>query len=239
MLKDLLNEVIVLVAGKPAEPIADLLNSAKHVNEFLIAKKLDITINQARNILYKISNYGLVSSIRKKDKKKGWFTYFWKIEVVKSLEFLRESLIKRMDQINNQIKSREAKQFYVCEKCNIELSEENALFYDFTCQECGKVFSLKDNSGLLKELKKQQARLIAKIEEIDKEIESERVKEEKLKPKKKLVLDKKSAARRFVKKKILKNAPEKKVKKIFHKSKKVSDKKAKNILKKTKSKKKR
>lgn len=184
MLKTLLDEVIVLVAGKPAEPIADLLNSNKHVNEFLIAKKLEITINQARNILYKISNYGLVSSIRKKDKKKGWFTYFWKIEIVKSLEFLRDHLTKRIDQINNQIKSRELKQFYVCEKCNIELSEENALLYDFTCTECGNVFTLKDNTGLLKELKKNQLKLMERIAEINEEIEKEKAKEEKAKPKK-------------------------------------------------------
>ena len=70
MLKDLLKEVVVIIVGKQAEPIADLLHSNKHVNEFLIAKKLNLTINQARNILYKIADYGLVSSIRKKYKKK-------------------------------------------------------------------------------------------------------------------------------------------------------------------------
>ena len=74
MLKKFLKEVIVIVVGKQAEEIADLLDSSKHVNEFSIAKKLDITINQTRNILYKIADKGLVSSIRKKDKKKGWYT---------------------------------------------------------------------------------------------------------------------------------------------------------------------
>src|SRR3989344_8698412 len=119
MLKKFLRDVITLVAGKQAEKITDLLDSEKYINEFLIAKKLDITINQTRNILYKLSDHGLVSSIRKKDKKKGWYTYFWKIEILKSLEFLREVLINKINQINNQIKSRDVKQFYVCERCNI------------------------------------------------------------------------------------------------------------------------
>ena len=50
--------------------IVDLLYGKANVNEFLIAKKLNVTINQARNILYKLGDEGLVSFIRKKDKKK-------------------------------------------------------------------------------------------------------------------------------------------------------------------------
>jgi len=88
MLNKILKEIVVITVGKQAEPIADLLETNKHVNEFIIAKKLDLTINQTRNILYKISNYGLISSKREKDKKKGWYTYFWKFEILKCLEFL-------------------------------------------------------------------------------------------------------------------------------------------------------
>src|SRR3989344_4163148 len=127
MQKNFLKEVVGSVVGKQAEDIVDLLDSDKYINEFIIAKKLDITINQTRNILYKLSDSGLVSSIRKKDKKKGWYTYFWKIEVLKSLEFLRGVFEKRIEQINNQVKSRETKQFYICERCNIEFTEEHAL----------------------------------------------------------------------------------------------------------------
>ena len=87
MLDKFLKDVVSIIVGKYAEPIVDLLNSKKHVNEFIIAKKLDITINQTKNILYKLSDHGLVSSIRKKDKKKGWYTYFWKIEIIKAQAF--------------------------------------------------------------------------------------------------------------------------------------------------------
>ena len=99
MLENFLKEVVSIIVGKNSELIADLLNSKKHVNEFLIAKKLSITINQTRNLLYKLSDFGLVSSIRKKDKKKGWYTYFWKIEVLKSLKFLEDILLKNIGHI--------------------------------------------------------------------------------------------------------------------------------------------
>jgi len=229
MLKDFLEEVVVIVAGKPAEPIADLLNNKKHVNEFNIAKKLDLTINQTRNILYKISDFGLVSSIRKKDKKKGWYTYFWKIEVLKSLEFLKASVEKRLEQIENQINSRETRTFYVCERCGLEFNEENAMQHEFSCPECGEVLTLKDNSKLLRELRKNQDKLKEKLEEIDKEIlnETEKLEKEKEKERekerkeKKKIAKEKSAKRKAARKAIAKKTIKKKVvKKKFVKKKK-------------------
>lgn len=159
-----LKEVVSFVAGKQSEKIVDIIDNTKYVSEFIIAKKLDLTVNQTRNILYKLTDYGLVSSIRKKDRKKGWFTYFWKIELLKSLEFYQDLLLKRKEQMNNQIKSRETKVFYVCEKCNVEYSEETALLHNFTCDECGSIFVLKDNSQVVKEMKKE-------VEKIDRDLD--------------------------------------------------------------------
>ena len=152
--KKLIREAFVEVAGKQAETLIDFLDGKKYMNEFLIAKKLDLPINQTRNILYKISEFGLVSSTRKKDKKKGWFTYSWKIEELKSLEFLKNMILKKMEQIKNQVNSRETREFYVCEKCHVEFNEENALLHDFTCPECGSILERKDNAKLIKELRK-------------------------------------------------------------------------------------
>jgi transcription factor E len=174
MLKNLLREAVVIISGKPAEGIADLLNNKKYINEFLIAKKLDITIQQTRNILYRISDQGIVSSMRKKDKKKGWYTYFWKIEILKSLEFLRNIILKNIDQITHQIKSRETKQFYACERCNVELSEETALLHNFTCNECGGIFELKDNTKVIREFERGMNRLRERLVIIEEEIKKEK-----------------------------------------------------------------
>ena len=195
MQKEFLKEAVISVAGKQAEDFIKYIDAKKYTNEFLIAKKLGITINQLRNILYKLSDEGIVSSVRKKDKRKGWYTYFWKIEIFRSLDFLRQILEKKINQMNHQIESREKKFFYVCKRCNIEFNEENALLRDFTCGECGEVFVTKDNTKLLKELKKNLDKQIKEFgfikEEIVKEkenLEKKRLreikKEEKLKKKK-------------------------------------------------------
>src|SRR3989339_844419 len=162
MLNKLLREIVGIVVGKNVESIADLLNSPKYVNEFNIAKKLDITINQTRNILYRVSEFGLVSSIRKKDKKKGWYTYFWKFEILKCLEFFRDHLTKLRDDFATQINSREKNKFYICERCSIESNEEEALLNSYTCNECGDIFTIKENE---KEIKKQEKETLKKKED--------------------------------------------------------------------------
>jgi len=228
MLKKFLKEVITLIAGKQAEDIVDLLDTKKHINEFVIAKKLNLTINQTRNILYKISDHGIVSSIRKKDKKKGWYTYFWKIETLKSLEFLRNDLFKKIDQLNHQIKSRETKRFYVCERCHIELSEESALLYNFTCNECGAIFVLKDNTRLIKEMRRNLDKLKKDFELVKEEIRKEKEKTEKTKLKETKKEEKAKRKKRKLRKKITKK---KKVKE------KIKNKPVKKKMKKSKSKK--
>ncbi|MFA4952866.1 MAG: hypothetical protein WC584_01440 [Candidatus Pacearchaeota archaeon] len=240
MLKKFLEDVVVIVVGKQAEKIADILDNKKHVNEFIIAKKLDITINQTRNILYKLSDYGLVSSIRKKDKKKGWYTYFWRFEISKSLEFLRSEIEKKVVQIKNQIKSKETKQFYICEKCNIEFNEENVLLHNFVCPECGEVLSLKDNMKSLRDLKRNLEKLEKEKEIINEELMKEKEKTDKIKSKEMEKIEKekkKKRAKDREERKIAKKREEKKSKSKIEKPKKI--KKAKKTAKKRSPKKKR
>ncbi len=85
---NLLKKVVEKTAGLPAVKIVDLLYNKKNINEFLIAKKLMLTINQTRNLLYRLSHMGIISSTRKKDKRKGWYIYFWTFNILKSLELL-------------------------------------------------------------------------------------------------------------------------------------------------------
>ena len=192
---------------------------------------MDITINQTRNILYKISDHGLVSSIRKKDKKKGWYTYFWRIEVLKPLEFLENVLIKRKNQINNQINNRETREFYFCKSCNIEFNQENALLNNFTCNECGGIFDLRDNTKLLKELKKNSTKIGNELNLIEEEIKKEKIRLEKERQREIVKVKKKAAearkAREVERKKALRKVPKKLVKKKTAKTKKRTKKKIK------------
>ncbi len=164
MLTKLLERIVEDIAGKSASKIVGLLAGKKDVNEFLIAKKLGLTINQVRNILYKLSDFGMISFIRKKDKRKGWYIYFWTLDIFKSLEVLEKKLVQERDILEGQLKSRQTKRFYVCKTCAVELTEESALNHFFTCPECGNVYELMDNEKALKEMRSQISRLEGDLE---------------------------------------------------------------------------
>jgi len=224
-----------MVAGKNAGQIVDLLFDRKNVNEFVIAKKLGLTINQARNILYKLSDEGLVSFIRKKDKKKGWYTYFWTFNADKALVLLQKYIIKEIEQLEHQLKSKEQKRFYICRPCNIEVTEENALLHNFICPECGQVYELNDNKKAISEIHSSMNKLKRQSEEINKEIgiieekklkkiESDRkkIEKEKAEKRRKAQLERKKARDKLTKPKT------KKIKKLLKKRIKPAKKRVKN-----------
>lgn len=140
MQEKLLKDIFVAIAGPGAAGVVDLLYGKKNVNEFLIAKKLNLNVNQARNVLYKLSENGLVNFTKKKDKSNsGWYTYFWTINVGRSMEVLRSELQKQIDVLENTLKMRQTERFYYCANCDLEMNEENSLQNNFTCTECGEV----------------------------------------------------------------------------------------------------
>src|SRR3989338_4668036 len=141
----LLYEVVEKIIGKNGDTIVDLLKEKKDVNEFKIAEKLKLTINQVRNLLYKLSEQNIVSFIRKKDKAKGWYIYYWTLDNLKSLELLYKLKQRELKQSYSLLKSRENKRFYRCPDGDIELAEENALNHDFLCPECGKLLEIHED----------------------------------------------------------------------------------------------
>jgi len=198
----LLHDLVEEMAGLDTGRIVDILFGKKDVNEFLIAKKMERTINQVRNILYKLSADGLVSFIRKKDKRKGWYIYYWTLKTEKCLVKLEQALIRKIENLNGILGSRETKRFYICKPCGIEVGEEKALEHGFSCEECAEVYELSDNSGPIRDTKAKVTRTEKELELIRGELETIREKGRK----KRTRADKKLAKEDAEKKAILKVA---------------------------------
>ena len=224
-----LKSIVEHLTNKQSAAIVDLLVGKKDVNEFLISKKLGLTINQTRNILYKLSDFGLVSFIRKKDKRKGWYIYFWTLNVAKSLKLLEQRLKKQLQNLEQQLKSRTQKRYYLCQTCNIEVTEEAALLNDFICHECEEVFELMNNEEIIKKLEKEIIKTRRELEIVTQELTSE---EEKLEKKKERKIKRVEAEKKAKRKK----AREKRKKEKEKSKKKTNKKKTSNPKKKTKKK---
>ena len=167
----LLKDIVTSIAGVNATGLVDLLYGKKNVNEFLIAKKLKLNINQTRNILYKLVDEGLVSFIRKKDNKNGgWYTYYWTLDITKSLANLKNVVVKDMKNLQEQIATRQKGTFYHCPNCDMEFDEEQALLHNFTCPECGQVLVLRDNAELISKLQSSLAKRHEQLGIVDVEL---------------------------------------------------------------------
>ena len=240
----LLKKVVTPIVGVDAAKIVDLLSGKKKVNEFTIAEKLKITINQTRNILYKLSDEGLVSFIRKKDKKNGgWYTYFWTLETGKSLVNLKGMIQGKIKHLESHLEKRKNDRFYYCPVCDLEFNEEESLQNFFACVECGGVLELKDNQSIINKLVKKIESLKEdlifineEIEKIDKKVEAARVRKAKaVEKKKKLEREERRKERlrlKALEEKKLGKKPKKGVKKPAKKNKKTVKKKVKKISKK-------
>ncbi len=174
-----IKRVVENTAGPEAVKIVNLLYDKKDINEFLIAKKLGLTINQTRNLLYRLSHLGILTSIRKKDKRKGWYIYFWTFNIMKSLEVLEQTWNNEITNFKNDLVKKQAQRFYKCKLCGREVNEENALLTNFTCTECGEVYGLADNTPLIEETKKKIEKLNRELASIRGEIKQEQEKMDK------------------------------------------------------------
>jgi len=251
ILQKLLKKIVPAFAGPGSERLVDLLYKKQNVNEFLIAKKMDLTINQTRNILYKLADEGLVGFIRKKDKKKGgWYTYFWTLRMKKSLIRYKEELVNKLETIKTQLSTRETERHYFCKNCDLEYNEENAMIQEFTCAECGEVLEIMETEKITAHLRNEIKKLEEEILRVDQEIEiledkEQKGNERKLKAeKKKKELERKERKKERDKEKArelkkLGIKPKKKVKKKVKKKSKVKTKKKpkKKVKKKSKVKK--
>lgn len=168
---DLLKGMVAEIVGTQASNLVDFLYNKKNVNEFLIAKKLKLTINQTRNILYKLADEGIVGFIRKKDKKKGgWYIYFWTLDTGKGLLKFKEHLVKKIETLKNQVNVKKTERFYHCVNCSIESNEETSLLYQYTCPECGEVLQLKDKGKEIENFEKELVRLEGILSSVEQEI---------------------------------------------------------------------
>lgn len=194
-----IEEVVAQVAGSDVVPLVKILKNKKNVSEFKLADDMKQEVNATRNMLYRLYNSNLVSFIRKKDKKKGWYIYYWTFDA-NHINYLVKVLgKKRLEQIKERLKREEEGQFYMCPNKCMRLDFDQAANFQFKCPECGQLVNHEDNSALKESLRKEVA-------EIEQELaEGLKVKEEKQteKPKKKKII-KKKLKKRIVKKKIIK-----------------------------------
>lgn len=161
-------ELIFEIAGKEGLSVYRILKGKKDVNEFLIAQKLKLTINQIRNIFYKFQAYNLVTSTSKKDRRKGWYIYFFTFNLIEASSAFINIKKEKIVRLEQQVSKEKAHQFYVCPNKDMRATLENAMEHNFTCVECGQLLVPDDNAKTVVKLEKEILNLKKEVADLEK-----------------------------------------------------------------------
>jgi transcription initiation factor TFIIE subunit alpha len=182
-----------------------LLKDKKNVSEFKLAEKLKIGVNQVRNMLYRINEYNLVYYTRKKDKKKGWYIYYWTFDDKEANNLIRTMKKKKLQRLKDKVKNEVGGTFFVCTEGCVRMDYADALENGFVCSECGTRLVQLENQKYIDSLNEQVRVLEADLAEPEPVIKRSR--EPAKKPKRKI----KKAVKKIAKK------PKRKIKKVIKK----------------------
>ena len=151
LIEDLLKEAI----GIDTIPLVNYIKGKINVSEFKIAEKLETNVNQVRNMLYRLGQYNLVSSIRKKDKKKGWYIYYWTFHENQARSLVATLKKRKIDRLKNLLEEETRVHYFVCPKGCLTMRFEDAMEYEFKCRECGSLLREEDKKKKIDNIKKK------------------------------------------------------------------------------------
>jgi transcription initiation factor TFIIE subunit alpha len=155
----IIETVIIDNAGKDFLPLVNVLKNKKEVSEVKLATTIKKDINATRSMLYKLSGINLVSSKRVKDKKKGWFIYYWSLKSNNIKYLAQKSKEQYLKKLNSELKDEQDTSYFSCIKGCSRLPFEKALDLNFRCLECGEIMHKEDNSPKIDVITKEIKRI--------------------------------------------------------------------------------
>lgn len=159
----IIEEAITDIAGEDVVPLVKLIKNKKNVSEFKIAESLKEEVNLVRNKLYRLYHANLVSFTRRKDKKKGWYIYYWTFRL-KQVKYVIQNLKKqRLEKLKERLKREKENSFFMCSNTCMRLDFERAIGFEFKCPECGELMNQEQNEEKIKEIESD-------IKKLEKEI---------------------------------------------------------------------
>jgi transcription initiation factor TFIIE subunit alpha len=145
-----------LIGGEEYIKVARALLNTKDVTDEEIASATGLKINIVRKVLYDMFGKALITGIRVKDEKKGWFVYRWRA---------------KQDQVDNFIDNQKKKilestEFYHCGNRDCpRVKFDVAVELFFKCPNCKGSLNMIDNTKIKEALRH-------KIEQVTTDINS-------------------------------------------------------------------
>ena len=135
-----------MIGGDEYLKVSSSLLKSEDATDEEIASSTGLRINMVRRVLYDLFGKGLISGVRVKDERKGWFVYRWRSRRDEVENFIENQKKKILDRLQKRLDYENSSDFYHCgnEDCS-RSTFEDALELFFKCPSCGQVLLEKKN----------------------------------------------------------------------------------------------
>lgn len=146
-------KIAQLIGGDEYYKVARSLLNSEDATDEEIASSTGLRINIVRKVLYDLFGKALITGIRVKDEKKGWFVYRWRARKDEVDNFITNQKRKIVERLQQRLDYENSAEFYHCgnEDCPKQ-SFEAAMELLFKCPNCGELLELFENEKLKKGL---------------------------------------------------------------------------------------
>ena len=145
-----------MIGGDEYLKVARSLLKAEDATDEEIASSTGLRINMVRKVLYDLFGKSLITGIRVKDERKGWFVYRWRSRREEVENFIEKQKKKINERLQQRLDYENSSEFYHCgnEECP-RVTFEDSLEAMFKCPSCSQVLNLKKNEKQKKAFSKK------------------------------------------------------------------------------------
>jgi len=149
-------KISAMIGGDEYLKVARSLLKTEDATDEEIASSTGLRINMVRRVLYDLFGKGLITGVRVKDERKGWFVYRWRSRRDEVENFIENQKKKILDRLQKRLNYENSSDFYHCgnEDCS-RSTFEDALELFFKCPSCGQVLNIKKNDKIKKNFSKK------------------------------------------------------------------------------------
>jgi transcription initiation factor TFIIE subunit alpha len=147
--EDTFVKIAGLLGGEDYVRVTRALLNNENATDEEIASATGLKINNVRKALYDLFGRSLITGIRVRDPKRGWFVYRWKAQRDQVDGFVASLKRKTLERLKERLNHESSHQFYHCGELNCKkLTFEEAMEVFFKCPSCNRPLQLQDNSDL-------------------------------------------------------------------------------------------
>ncbi|MCE2498051.1 MAG: transcription factor [Nitrosopumilaceae archaeon] len=139
-------KIAAILGGDEYLKVAISLLKSEDATDEEIASSTGLRINMVRKVLYDLFGKSLITGIKVKDERKGWFVYRWRTRREEVEQFIEKQKKKIAERLQQRLEYENASEFYHCgnDEC-LRVTFEDALDGMFKCPSCGSILNFKNN----------------------------------------------------------------------------------------------